>query len=120
MSSSRSAHDDRMAQVQLLAELYSAGYSSLEIRETLVLSERQFAALFLQAQQEGLLTYDPTHVRGARFGSSLKKELIAMLGIAKGDEPILLLTKTPEGVLISLRSTSATTSTETFGGGSHV
>ena len=116
MSSSRLSQDDRMAQVQLLVELYSAGYSLLEVCEALALSERQFAALFFRAQQEGLLSFDPAHVRGARFGATLKKELSALLGIAKGEEPILLLKKLPEGVLVSLRASSP----ETFDGVSHV
>ena len=112
--STRKDQEEVKAEVQLLAELYGEDYSTLEIREALSLSERQFADRFLKAQQEGLLSFDPAHVRGARFGATLKKELIALLGIAKDDEPILLLKKVREGVLISLRSpSSTTTSTET-------
>lgn len=98
--------DDVLAQILLLAEEYSSGKSVLELREEFGLSERQFAQLFLRAQQEGLLRFDPDHVRGARFGSTLKKEIVALLGIAKGEEPILLLKKTPEGVLVTIRPSS--------------
>lgn len=108
--------EDISAQVQLLAEAYSAGSSILEIREAMELSERQFAQLFLRAQQDGLVAFDPNHVRGARFGSTLKKELTALLGIGKGEDPILLLKKTSDGVLVSPRSTSP----ETLEGARHV
>ena len=115
MSSSHRTKEDILVQVQLVAEAYSAGSSLIEIREALSLSERQFAQLFLRAQQEGLVAFDPDHVRGARFGATLKKELSALLGIAKGEDPILILRKTPEGVLVSLRPSSP----ETFDGVSH-
>lgn len=118
--SERLTPDEVMDQTLLLAEEYSSGKSVLELREEFGLSERQFAQLFLRAQQEGLVAFDPDHVRGARFGATLKKELSALLGIAKGEEPILLLKKLPEGVLVSLRPTSATTSPETSEGVRHV
>ena len=103
MSRNKSTSETQLTALCQLADLYESGVSTFEIREKLHLTESKFAELFFTALTQGLLRFNPEQVRGAYYGKNFKGELMSLLGIQTLDNTLLLLRKTEDGVLVSVR-----------------
>ena len=103
MGRSKITSETQLTVLCQLVELYESGVSTFEIRMKLHLTEPKFAELFLTALTQGLLRFNPEQVRGAYYGTNFKGELMNLLGVQTLDDALLLLRKTEDGVLVSIR-----------------